>query len=101
MHVFFDESGDYGFIEGSFDCYVQAAVICPDQLLSSLQAFVDRRCLVWGVNELHASELCPQHLDEIADFLGRTQVELTAQLTDTDLAPRQAIEAHRLSQANA
>jgi Protein of unknown function (DUF3800) len=101
MRVFFDESGDYGFVDEVFDCYVQAALICPDSVLPSLESFVDDRRREWSVDELHASELLPDQLHEVAVFLAEMQVELTVQLTDTNLAPRASIEAHRLSQADA
>ena len=33
MHLFFDESGDFALPEDRFDCYTQAAVVCPDSFL--------------------------------------------------------------------
>lgn len=36
MYFFFDESGDYAFGNGPFDCYVQAVLISPDSALTDL-----------------------------------------------------------------
>lgn len=74
MHFYFDESGDYAFPEGGFDCYVQAALICPDSSLSNVGEFVAGRCAEWGVAELHALELESMQRQEVADFIGRSDL---------------------------
>ena len=47
MYFYFDESGDYAFPEDRFDCYVQAALICPDSVLPSISRFVEERKAAW------------------------------------------------------
>jgi hypothetical protein len=65
LHFFFDESGDYAFPEDRFDCYVQAALICPDSVLPDLENFVDDRKASWEADELHAAELDIEQLIEV------------------------------------
>jgi hypothetical protein len=101
MHVFFDESGDYGFPADRFDCYVQAAVICPDSALAPAEAFVRDRCTAWDLEELHAHQLLAEQLHEVADFLSDGPIELCAQLTDTVLTTPEVIQSWRLDQAAA
>jgi hypothetical protein len=101
MHIFFDESGDYAFPVDRFDCYVQAAVICPDSALAPAEAFVRDRCTAWGVEELHAHRLSAEQLHEVADFLSDGPIELCVQLTDTVLTTPDVIQSCRLDQAAA
>ncbi len=101
MHIFFDESGDYAFPVDRFDCYVQAAVICPDTALASAEAFVRNRCLAWNLDELHAHQLSAEQLQQVADFLSDGPIELCVQLTDTVLTTPEVIYSCRLDQAAA
>ncbi len=99
MFFYFDESGDYAFADGGFDCYVQAVLICPDHTFSEVDQFVAARRVAWGVEELHATELNPaQHL-EIAHFIGSSDCQLLAHVTDTALITRANLEEFRLAQA--
>ena len=99
MYFFFDESGDYAFPSDRFDSYVQAALICPDSQLSAVTTFVDATTAMWNVEELHASQLSPAQLMEIARFLGAGGCQLLAHLTDSVLVTQQEIAEFRLDQA--
>ncbi len=101
MYIFFDESGDYGFPVDRFDCYVQAAVICPESALPDVTSFVEGRCNTWGLEELHAHQLSGAQLREVAQFLADSPIELCAQLTDTVLTTPEVIASCRLDQAAA
>lgn len=101
VHIFFDESGDYAFPVDRFDCYVQAAVICPESALAGADAFVRDRCAAWELTELHAHEMSAEQLHEVAEFLTAGPIELCAQLTDTVLTTREVIQSCRLDQAAA
>jgi hypothetical protein len=101
VHIFFDESGDYAFPVDRFDCYVQAAVICPESALAAVEAFVCDRCAAWDLKELHAHRLSAGQLHEVAQFLADTPIELCAQLTDTVLTTPEVIHSCRLDQAAA
>lgn len=101
MHIFFDESGDYAFPGDRFDCYVQAAVICPESILPTAEAFVRSRCAAWKLKELHAHQLSAERLQEVAQFLADAPIELCAQLTDTVLTTPEIIMSCRLDQAAA
>jgi hypothetical protein len=101
VQIFFDESGDYGFPVDRFDCYAQAALICPEQALASASDFVRGRCDVWGLEELHAHLLAPRQLLEVVEFLVTLPIELCAQVTDTTLTTRSVIQSWRLDQAAA
>jgi Protein of unknown function (DUF3800) len=98
VYFYFDESGDYAFPKDRFDCYVQAALICPDSELPQISAFVEDHKAAWGV-ELHASELEPEQLLEVARFIGQSDCQLLAHLTDTALVTQRAIAQFRLDQA--
>lgn len=100
MHIFFDESGDYSFPPDRFDCYVQAALICPDSQLESVDAYVEARKQELGVVELHAASLTSPQLLGIAGFIGATSgCQLLAHVTDTALVTRSRIAEFRLDQA--
>jgi hypothetical protein len=99
LHFFFDESGDYAFPADRFDCYVQAALICPDSVLPELENFVEDRKASWEVDELHAAELDIEQLVEMATFIGTSACYLVAHLTDTVLVDKETIAAYRLDQA--
>jgi hypothetical protein len=99
MHFFFDESGDYAFLGGVFDCYVQAALICPDDSLQPLKEFVENCKAVWRAPELHASELSLEHLQDVATFIGESECQLLVQVTDTVLITADQIAQFRLDQA--
>jgi hypothetical protein len=99
VHLFFDESGDYGFPADRFDCYVQAAVLCPDKLLPEIEQFVGSRKTAWSVGELHAAELTSEQLGELATLVAESELSGLAQVTDTHLVTRADIERHRLDQA--
>jgi Protein of unknown function (DUF3800) len=101
VHIFFDESGDYAFPADRFDCYVQAAVICPESALPSATAFVQDRCAAWNLTELHAHQMSADQLQEVAEFLAAGSIELCAQLTDTVLTTPEVIQSCRLDQAAA
>ena len=101
VHVFFDESGDYAFPPNRFDCYVQAAVVCPESALEGAEGFVRDRCVEWDLEELHAYRLSAQQLLEIAEFLADMPIELCVQLTDTVLTTTEVIRSCRLDQAAA
>jgi hypothetical protein len=101
MRIFFNESGDFGFPVDRFDCYVQAAVICPDSALASAQAFVRDRCEAWDLEELHAYRLTAPQLHQVAEFLADAPMELCVQLTDTVLTTPAVIRSYRLAQAAA
>ncbi|MGH2961369.1 MAG: hypothetical protein ACRDL3_04130 [Solirubrobacterales bacterium] len=78
MHFFFDESGDFVFPDAGFDCYMQAALISPDRSLPAIDDFVSQRKREWEVDELHATDLEPPQLLEIAEFLGQSDCQLLA-----------------------
>lgn len=99
MFFYFDESGDYGFPEDAFDCYVQAALICPNSAIDEIDQFVSACCSEWGVQELHAVELDPGQILEIAKFIGDGDCQLLANVTDTTLITKSSIEEFRLAQA--
>jgi hypothetical protein len=99
--LFFDESGDYAFPSGRFDCYVQAALLCPDKLLPEIDRFVSARKTAWSVEELHAADLTAAQLVEIAEYVAGSQLTGLAQVTDTALITVADIERHRLDQAAA
>lgn len=99
MYFYFDESGDYAFRENGFDCYVQAVLICPDSVLPSINAFVDGRKAAWGIQEIHASGLSLDQLGEVARFIGRSDCQLLAHVTDTVLVTQRGIAQFRLDQA--
>lgn len=99
MHFYFDESGDYAFLDGRFDCYVQAALLCPDNALAEVDEFVNARREKWGIGELHATELEPGQRLEIAKFIGGSDCHLLAQVTDTTLITKTQLEEFRLAQA--
>ena len=99
MHYFFDESGDFGFPSDRFDCYVQAAVICPEDYLDELRQFVEDRHRRWDCTELHATKLHPGHRLRMCRFIAESALELIAFVTDTEVVDRQAIQRWRLGQA--
>jgi Protein of unknown function (DUF3800) len=99
VYFYFDESGDYAFPDDRFDCYVLAALICPDSVLAGLKVFVDGRKADWGVEELHATELQPEQLVEVARFIGGGDCQLLAHVTDTVLVSKDQIAQFRLDQA--
>jgi hypothetical protein len=74
VHIFFDESGDYAFRVDRFDCYVQAAVICPESALPGATAFVQDRCTAWDLTELHAHQMSADQLHEVAEFLATSSI---------------------------
>jgi hypothetical protein len=98
VHLFFDESGDYAFGE-AFDCYAQAALICPDECLSGIEAFVEDRCARWAMKELHATEMTDAQIVEVCEFIGTSDLQLLANVTDTVLITGADIERYRLDQA--
>jgi hypothetical protein len=83
VRVFFDESGDYAFPFDRFDCYVQAALVCPESALPAAEGFVRDRCAAWDLKELHAHRLSAGQLQEVAEFLSDMPIELCAQAHDT------------------
>lgn len=99
MHIFFDESGDYAFPERRFDCYVQAAVICPDSQLGRVHAYVEAEKQELGVDELHATNLQSHKLLDVAHFIGASQCQLLAHVTDSVLVTKSWIAQFRLDQA--
>lgn len=99
MFFYFDESGDYAFPDGDFDCYVQAVLICPDSALSEVDQFVSARRAAWDIDELHATELEPTQRLEIAHFIGESDCQLLAHVTDTTLITKAELEEFRLTQA--
>ena len=99
MRFFFDESGDYAFPEDRFDCYVQAALICPDSIGDALDSYVSDRKRAWGVDELHATDLQPEQILDVAQFIGQSECQLLAHLTDTVLVTDEGIAEFRLDQA--
>ena len=99
MYFYFDESGDYAFPEDRFDCYVQAALICPDSVLPTISAFVEERKVAWDVDELHATELDLAQVGEVAQFIGQSDCQALAHLTDTVLVTKSGIAEFRLDQA--
>lgn len=99
MYFFFDESGDYAFGEGSFDCYVQAVLICPDSALAAMEEFARDRCSEWGVEELHATELDPARRLTIAEFLGSSDCTFLVHVTDNVMITAAQIAEFRLFQA--
>jgi hypothetical protein len=99
MYLFFDESGDYGFPEDRFDCYVQAALISPDRSLPAIDDFVRGRKQAWDVDELHAVDLEPAQVLAVAEFIGQSDCQLLAHATDAVLVTRADIAHFRLDQA--
>jgi hypothetical protein len=78
VHIFFDESGDYAFPKDRFDCYVQAAVICPDSQFERVHAYVEAEKQEHGVRELHATNIQSRKLLDVAHFIGASQCQLPA-----------------------
>jgi hypothetical protein len=101
VYFFFDESGDFAFPREGFDCYVQAALICPDSALTSLEAAVADLLAKWGLRELHAAELSPEQRLEVARRIGQFDCQLLAHVTDNTLVTVEKIEQFRLDQAAA
>jgi hypothetical protein len=99
MYFFFDESGDYAFRDGPFDCYVQAVLICPDSALTDLEAFVCDRCSEWGIEELHATELDRTRRLAIAEFLASGDCTCLVHVIDNVMITGAGIAEFRLSQA--
>jgi hypothetical protein len=99
VHLFFDESGDFGFPSDRFDAYVQAGVVCPDSFLDVLRGFVEDRHERWDCAELHATALTPGQRLRMCRFIASSPLELVAYATDTDLVDRKAIQQWRLGQA--
>jgi hypothetical protein len=99
VYFYFDESGDYAFPADRFDCYVQAALITPDSVLPSIATFVEQRKADWDVQELHAAQLKPDQLVDIARFIGASDCQLLVHLTDTVLVTKDQIAQFRLDQA--
>ena len=99
MYLFFDESGDYAFPEDRFDCYVQAALMSPDRSLPAIDDFVRGRKQAWAVDELHAVDLEPAQVLEVAEFIGQSDCQLLAHATDAVLVTRADIAQFRLDQA--
>jgi len=99
VQFYFDESGDYAFPDDRFDCYVQAALICPDSLAEAIEGFVSDRTVAWGLDELHAVDLEPAQLHEVAQFVGECECQLVAHLTDTTILNAAQIGEFRLKQA--
>jgi hypothetical protein len=50
--LYFDESGDFEFPDDHFDCYVQAALVCPESVLPEAERFVSEKTADWSVGEL-------------------------------------------------
>jgi hypothetical protein len=75
-----DESGDYGFPTDRFDCYAQAALVCPDKLVAEVDEFVAARKAAWSVEELQASELGDEQLVEVAEFIAGSRLSLLARI---------------------
>lgn len=101
VHLYFDESGDYGFPADRFDCYVQAALVCPDELVAEIDGFVAARRTALAINELHATDLDEREIVGIAEFIAGSRLSLLASVTDTELVTVADIERHRLDQAAA
>lgn len=99
MHIFFDESGDFGLPVDRYDCYSQAAVVCPDSFLEELATFVDGRRARFAVDELHATNLTPGQRLNVCRFVASSPLQLVAQLTDTDLIDRPSLNRWRIDQA--
>jgi hypothetical protein len=99
VYFYFDESGDYSFPEDEFDCYVQAALICPDSEWPQISTFVEDRKAACSVAELHATELDLDQLVEVAYFIGQSDCQLLAHLTDTVIVTDSQIAEFRLDQA--
>jgi hypothetical protein len=99
MHIFFDESGDYAFRERRFDCYVQAAVICPHSQLGRVHAYVEAEKHELGVAELHATDIQSRKLLDVAHFIGASRCRLLAHVTDSVLVTKSRIAQFRLDQA--
>jgi hypothetical protein len=99
MYYFFDESGDFTFPEDRFDSYVQASLICPDSELNAVDRFVSGRQAAWDVQELHATHLADDQLQDVADFINRSPCQLLAHVVDTVLVTTKQIAQFRLDQA--
>jgi hypothetical protein len=99
MYFFFDESGDFTFPDDRFNSYVQAALICPDSHLNAVDRFVSARQAAWDVEELHATHLADDQLQDVADFINRSPCQLLAHVVDTVLVTTEQIAEFRLDQA--
>ena len=97
--LYFDESGDFGFPAGQFDCYVQGALICPESHLPVIERFVAERQAEWGVAELHAAELTPDQLVQICRFIEESDCQLLNSVTDTVVTTAAGIGEFRLAQS--
>jgi hypothetical protein len=99
MMCYFDESGDFSFPRVRFDCYTQAAVVCPDSYLAELSRYVQGRQGRWSVDELHASELSVGKRLSVCRFIAGSPMELIVQATDTTLLDADMILNWRRRQA--
>jgi len=99
MHLYFDESGDFGFTADRFDAYVQAALISPGSFVEKISHYVHNAKRELGVEELHAAELPDEKLIEICRFLDGGPLSLVAQVTDTHVMTDAQITEHRQEQA--
>ena len=97
--LYFDESGDFEFPIDRFECYVQAALICPESHLPDIERFVAERQADWGVAELHAAELTPNQLVQICRFIEHSDCQLSNSVTDNVLTTAEGISEFRLGQA--
>lgn len=61
--------------------------------------FVSRCKANWRVDELHATELSPAQVLDIAQFLEGSGLALVATVTDTEMVTRSHIAQYRLAQS--
>jgi len=99
MQFYFDESGDFALPADTFDCYTQAAALCPDSFADQLEAFIAGRLERWELDELHATSLTPGQRLSVCRFIASSPIQLVAQATDTDLIDRATLSRWRLAQA--
>jgi hypothetical protein len=74
-------------------------LICPDSELSEVDRYVGDRRADWGVDELHATHLTDDQLQEVAGFINRSPCQLLAHVVDTVLVTTDHIAQFRLDQA--
>lgn len=96
----FDESGDFGYPNDSYDCYVIAGVICPESVQPRLDSLVDRLKIAFNVDELHATKMNDEQRLSFAKGLANLDIRFVAMATDTNLDSKESIRAFRFAQAD-
>lgn len=99
MHIYFDESGDFGFPVERYDVYVQAGLIVPESFADKLEHYVANKKNELHVEELHAAELPDEELEAICEWLNSGPLSLVGQATDTAVMTAAQLSSYRQEQA--